>query len=188
MIEISEKRPWNVFTLGNFITALRLAFGTFSVLLYLNGRNFLAAFFFGLAAVTDFFDGYVARWREKKNGNGISRFGEVFDPICDKLLIIPGVIIQSFLAGIVIVEIFSTAYALHIRERMGFHFISKWSKAATFVQLPSVALLFLARTPFESTFLVVVVYTCSFIRFLSYFIKDVKLTKETARESVSKMA
>ena len=42
----------------------------------------IAAFVFGLAAITDFIDGYVAR----KYGQ-TSRFGEFLDPVADKLMV-----------------------------------------------------------------------------------------------------
>ncbi len=49
------------------------------------GDNFarpLAGLLFGLAAITDLFDGYLARkW------NQMSRFGEFLDPVADKLMV-----------------------------------------------------------------------------------------------------
>lgn len=49
------------------------------------GDNFarpLAGILFGLAAITDLFDGYLARkW------NQISKFGEFLDPVADKLMV-----------------------------------------------------------------------------------------------------
>ena len=49
------------------------------------GENFarpLAGILFGLAAITDLFDGYLARkW------NQISKFGEFLDPVADKLMV-----------------------------------------------------------------------------------------------------
>jgi cardiolipin synthase len=50
----------------------------------INERNFLAAcIVFGVAALTDFFDGYLARkWQ------AISEFGAMVDPLADKTLMI----------------------------------------------------------------------------------------------------
>ena len=42
----------------------------------------IAAFVFGIAAVTDFIDGWVAR-----KFNQMSRFGEFLDPVADKLMV-----------------------------------------------------------------------------------------------------
>ena len=42
----------------------------------------IAAILFGIAAVTDFIDGWVAR-----NFNQTSRFGEFLDPVADKLMV-----------------------------------------------------------------------------------------------------
>ena len=44
----------------------------------------IAAIVFGIAAVTDFLDGWVAR----KFGQ-TSKFGEFLDPVADKLMVIP---------------------------------------------------------------------------------------------------
>lgn len=45
--------------------------------------NYLACLIFCIASLTDFFDGYIAR-----QYNVRSRFGEVFDPLADKMLIL----------------------------------------------------------------------------------------------------
>ncbi|PAF45330.1 CDP-diacylglycerol--glycerol-3-phosphate 3-phosphatidyltransferase [Helicobacter sp. 11S02629-2] len=45
--------------------------------------NYFACLIFCLASITDFFDGYVARHFNLK-----SAFGEVFDPLADKMLIL----------------------------------------------------------------------------------------------------
>ncbi len=48
----------------------------------------LAAVLFILAAITDYFDGYLARTR-----NETSAFGRLFDPIADKLLVVSALVI-----------------------------------------------------------------------------------------------
>lgn len=45
--------------------------------------NYLTCFIFCIASLTDFFDGYIARTYSL-----YSRFGEVFDPLADKMLIL----------------------------------------------------------------------------------------------------
>lgn len=45
--------------------------------------NYLACLIFCIASFTDFFDGYIAREYKVK-----SKFGEVFDPLADKMLIL----------------------------------------------------------------------------------------------------
>lgn len=45
--------------------------------------NYFAATLFGLASITDFFDGYVARlWNES------TKLGEIIDPLADKMLML----------------------------------------------------------------------------------------------------
>ena len=49
--------------------------------------NYFACLIFCIASLTDFFDGYIAREYRVK-----SFFGEVFDPLADKMLILSGFI------------------------------------------------------------------------------------------------
>lgn len=78
----AEKRIAN---LPNALTGFRLACIPLVVFcLQFEGRMaaFLAALFFGLASVTDFLDGFLAR----KYGN-VTVFGKFLDPLADKILI-----------------------------------------------------------------------------------------------------
>jgi len=45
--------------------------------------DYFAALIFVIASITDFFDGYIAR-----NFNAGSKFGEILDPLADKMLIL----------------------------------------------------------------------------------------------------
>lgn len=71
--------------LANALTLLRIASIPVVVLCFYSTfphARPIAAVIFGLAAITDFIDGYVAR----KYGQS-SRFGEFLDPVADKLMV-----------------------------------------------------------------------------------------------------
>ena len=71
--------------LANILTLLRIAAIPVVVVCFYSPMDFarpLAAILFGLAAVTDMIDGWVAR----KYGQ-MSRFGEFLDPVADKLMV-----------------------------------------------------------------------------------------------------
>lgn len=67
------------------IAAIPLVVWCFFSDIRVEGDNFarpLAGLLFGLAAITDLFDGYLARkW------NQMSKFGEFLDPVADKLMV-----------------------------------------------------------------------------------------------------
>ncbi|MDF7676616.1 CDP-diacylglycerol--glycerol-3-phosphate 3-phosphatidyltransferase [Neisseriaceae bacterium ESL0693] len=80
--------PWNVPILLTWLRILIIPI--FTILFYLpthwfsnpNLINWLAAGFFALAAITDWFDGYLARrWQQT------SDFGAFLDPVADKLMV-----------------------------------------------------------------------------------------------------
>lgn len=71
--------------IANKLTMGRIAvIPVICVLMEMPGQwsNWLAMILFVLAAVTDYFDGYIAR-----NYNQLSTWGRVLDPIADKLLV-----------------------------------------------------------------------------------------------------
>ena len=59
------------------------------------GRNFIAAVIFIVAAVTDWFDGYLARTLKQT-----SAFGAFLDPVADKLMVAAALIMLVQLARI----------------------------------------------------------------------------------------
>lgn len=78
----------------NILTLSRIVFSVIVLLLLLHGEDFQIIGFmnwalciFILASITDFFDGYLAR-----RYGVTSNFGEVFDPLADKMLILSGFI------------------------------------------------------------------------------------------------
>ncbi len=82
----------------NKLTILRIVLAFICIGLILkNTFNsiILALIVFGLASLTDFFDGYLAR-----KYNLISNLGKILDPIADKILIV-GVFFSFFCLGLV---------------------------------------------------------------------------------------
>ena len=70
-------------TIPNILTIFRF-FLVYPIVLFILDRNFLwAILLYVLAALTDFFDGLIAR-----KFNYISDFGKIADPISDKTLIL----------------------------------------------------------------------------------------------------
>ena len=68
----------NKLTVSRFVLTVLFLWALFSTFSY-NGT--LALFFFCLAGVTDFLDGYLARSR-----NLITNFGKLMDPLADKIM------------------------------------------------------------------------------------------------------
>lgn len=77
--------------LPNRITLTRIFMvPVFAVLALVNfpGHQLWAALVFGLAAMTDFLDGHLARQRHQ-----VSNFGKFMDPLADKMLVMTALII-----------------------------------------------------------------------------------------------
>jgi len=80
-----KKSKSKINNLPNTLSTIRLVLIPVVVIcLYFPGKlgSFLAAFFFGLAAITDLLDGFYAR-RHKK----VTSLGKFLDPLADKLLV-----------------------------------------------------------------------------------------------------
>src|SRR3989338_714906 len=76
--------------LPNFLTTLRIIIIPLLILsFYIPGMvaNIVSATLFGIAAITDYFDGYFARSMRAQ-----SNFGKCLDPIADKLLVIVAIV------------------------------------------------------------------------------------------------
>lgn len=74
-----------ILNLANMLTLMRIAAIPVVVVCFYSPLEYarpLAAILFGLAAVTDMIDGWVAR-----RFNQMSRFGEFLDPVADKLMV-----------------------------------------------------------------------------------------------------
>ena len=82
-------------SIPNFLTVFRF-FLVYPIVISILEENYqLTLFFFFLAGISDFLDGYLARkfsWE--------SRFGKIFDPISDKVLVIATLLSLSLVGEI----------------------------------------------------------------------------------------
>jgi len=87
----TEPAVEDTFNLPNTLTILRILMVPIFVILFLEptvSRSIAAAVVFGLAAITDLLDGYLARRRGQ-----VTQIGRLLDPIADKFLVISGLIL-----------------------------------------------------------------------------------------------
>jgi CDP-diacylglycerol--glycerol-3-phosphate 3-phosphatidyltransferase len=133
------------------ITVLRMALIPVFVVIYVwHGRwtDLAAAAVFGLAALTDWLDGYLAR-RLKQT----TRFGAFLDPVADKLVVVSAIVMMVgdraslwlTLPGLVIVgrEIVVSALREWMAEmnRRGIVAVSRLGKVKTGVQIAAILVL-----------------------------------------------
>ena len=105
----------------NALTLLRLVLAPIIMFLIIYSRLDLAIIFFIIAEITDLLDGYIARKFKKT-----TRFGQILDPIVDKLLfafIIYGFLIrQALYWGIILVSalilLYSVLYYFFVKKKM----------------------------------------------------------------------
>ena len=140
-------------TLPNILTVLRLlaAPGVAVMFLYFSrpwADWFALALFIG-AAVTDWFDGYLARlWKQE------SRFGAMLDPIADKVMVVIALVVLTGYSGMnpwlilpATVILFREVFVSGLREflaadagRLRVTRLAKWKTTA---QMVAIAVLFL---------------------------------------------
>lgn len=141
---------WN---LPNLLTVLRMiaAPGVAVMFLYFHrpwADWFALALFIG-AAVTDWFDGYLARaWKQE------TRFGAMMDPIADKAMVVIALVIITGYSGMnpwlilpVTVILFREIFVMGLREFLGTDSgrlkVTRLAKWKTTAQMVAIAVLFL---------------------------------------------
>ena len=88
-----EVPSFNYKSIPNWLTWLRLVLVPFFVILLINPSRWMtdvAAVIFIIAALTDYFDGYLAR-----RFKAVSDFGKLLDPLVDKMLVLSGLIMLA---------------------------------------------------------------------------------------------
>ena len=141
---------WNV---PNILTILRLlaAPGIPLMFLYFHRpwADWAALTLFMLAAVTDWFDGYLARaWNQQ------SRFGAAMDPIADKAMVVIALVVITGYSGMnpwlilpATVILFREVFVSGLRESLGENAsklaVTKVAKWKTTTQMVAISVLFL---------------------------------------------
>jgi len=151
-------------TIPNILTVLRLiaAPGVAVMFLYFvrPWADWFAMILFVSAAVTDWFDGYLARiWKQE------SRFGAMLDPIADKAMVVIALLVITAFSGVgkpdgmdpwillpATVILFREVFVSGLREYLGSYAatlkVTKLAKWKTMMQMVAIAVLF-AKGIFE---------------------------------------
>ncbi len=141
-------------TVPNILTLLRLlaAPGVAVMFLYFHRpwADWFALALFALAAITDFFDGYLARaWKQE------SRLGAMLDPIADKAMVVIALLVITGYSGmdpwlilpataILFREVFVSGLREFLGDKAGLLQVTKLAKWKTTAQMTAIAVLFLA--------------------------------------------
>jgi CDP-diacylglycerol--glycerol-3-phosphate 3-phosphatidyltransferase len=140
-------------TIPNTLTTLRLlaAPGVVVMFLFFNRpwADWAALTLFMGAAITDYFDGYLARlWKQE------SRFGAMLDPIADKVMVVIALLVLTGYSGMnpwlilpATVILFREVFVAGLREFLGdtskLLQVTKLAKWKTTAQMVAIAVLFL---------------------------------------------
>ncbi len=72
--------------MANFITTLRILCGITAFYFIVSSHYFMAFIIFSIGAISDWFDGSIAR-----SNKSFTEFGKVYDPFADKILVLTAV-------------------------------------------------------------------------------------------------
>ncbi len=142
-----------VWTIPNTLTVLRLfaAPGVAVMFLYFHRpwADWFALTLFIGAAITDYFDGYLARlWKQE------SKFGAMLDPIADKAMVAIAIMVITGYSGmnpwlilpatvILFREVFVSGLREYLGHKAGLLQVTKLAKWKTTAQMVAIAVLFL---------------------------------------------
>ena len=88
LIGTSDYPSNKIFTISNFITAIRLILTLVFLYLFINNENrYVALVIYAIAASTDWLDGQIARMTKT-----VSWLGKMMDPVVDRALLFTGVL------------------------------------------------------------------------------------------------
>ncbi len=141
-------------TIPNILTVMRLfaAPGVAVMFLYFHRpwADWFALALFISAAITDFFDGYLARlWKQE------SKFGAMLDPIADKAMVVIAIMVITGYSGmnpwlilpatvILFREVFVSGLREFLGAKAGLLKVTQLAKWKTTAQMVAIAVLFLS--------------------------------------------
>jgi CDP-diacylglycerol--glycerol-3-phosphate 3-phosphatidyltransferase len=204
--DLTPQNEWQIDNLPNRLTIFRiLIIPVIIISLALQGTNVmlpyhyflghLAGWFFVIASITDFLDGYIARKRKI-----VTVFGSFLDPIADKFLVVSSLIMLLALGRIpslivivlVLREIYITALRLLAHERgvtVSVGSMGKWKTALQMIGIPMIMIndpLF--GIPFPTIGLIMM-YVTTFLSIYSatdYSLETAKMMKDAMLEKMKK--
>lgn len=144
--------------IANQLTTIRIVMVPFFMYALLAGHEFIAAVLFGLAAFTDFLDGYLAR-----KYNLVTNLGKLLDPLADKVLVMAAFVCLVELGEIPawpVVIIISREMIISIFRAVAASegvviAASFWGKLKTNTQMAAVICLILGEKFFSSNGLII---------------------------------
>lgn len=150
-----EAKAW-LRNLPNKLTFFRIAVIPFICVLFywdLRVLNFLCAAIFAVGALTDFFDGYLAR-----KMNSVSKIGEILDPISDKLLVgaalvvlVGGDVLSAWIAVLILSRETAVSGLRLAAAEQGFSIkVSNLGKFKTLLQDLAITILLTREANFET--------------------------------------
>ncbi|MBF0315807.1 MAG: CDP-diacylglycerol--glycerol-3-phosphate 3-phosphatidyltransferase [Oligoflexia bacterium] len=159
---------------------------------YATDLEWVAAWVFAVAAITDFVDGYIARKR-----NIITVFGSFLDPVADKFLTVSSLIMIHALgrvhAIIVIILILREMYMTSLRLlavgeglSVPVNWLGKWKTTTQMVGIP---MLMVSTTPYGIPFPImgkVLIYIASFLSLYSSVVYSVGLVKKIKQKRLER--
>lgn len=155
----------------------------------MEGKELYGALIFGVAALTDYFDGYFARKR-----NQVTTIGKLLDPIADKLLVTSAFIslvelglAKAWMVVIIVGREFVVSGIRSIAASWGHVMPANWyGKTKTVVQVFTIVVLIIADTYKEhwlvfGRFLLWITMAVSLISAGSYLVTFLQLRKQPSR-------
>jgi len=170
----------------NALTVFRIILIPVFIYFALNNCFILALIMFVVAALTDAFDGVIAR-----RFGYVSNFGKIVDPLADKLLVVSALVIFSYwgilfwwLTAIILArEVFMTVYRELLKKRGIFLAANRYGKMKTTAQMITIIVtlayrVVLTKVVIIDTILLIMYFLIAALAWMSAIIYVYQVRKE----------